>query len=448
MRTIAAIHVCALGFVPALLTGYSGEQDVRQTFNPVDTLFANPGTGWMTWIDDRSEPRFPSTVCYARWNWNELEPREGQFNWRVIDAAIGNCQKRGGRLAFRVMTTNPHSRGYSSSPKWLFDLGCRSHEYTPAHDTVASHKRFARIEPDYADPLFMEKHSSFLRELGRRYDGHPGVEFIDIGSYGHWGEWHTPNPAPDSVLTQLVDVYSSAFRQTPRLMLTANPKLLEYALAGGAGVRRDGVGSPWDAQSWRSKKYASVSGFSDAWKRAPIAFEWFESFRFMTERGWSVDAGIEFMLENHVTYVLDNLGAVPDSEKSKFERLARLAGYRFTVKEISHPRKAQRGSAFRIAMTWTNLGVGRMYRRHPLVLYLLDANDRVVHRTLGESDPRSWLPGDHEISESMTPPSDLNPGIYSIAVALLDQSGVPAVAVAVDAPSSDRVYRLSSVVVE
>jgi len=27
--------------------------------------------------------------------------------------------------------------------------------------------------------------------MARRYDGNPNVEFIDIGSFGMWGEGHT-----------------------------------------------------------------------------------------------------------------------------------------------------------------------------------------------------------------------------------------------------------------
>ncbi|MCL4849886.1 MAG: DUF4832 domain-containing protein [Bryobacteraceae bacterium] len=443
-----AISVLLLCLAPAVLTGRDEERRVRKTFAEVDTLFANPGAGWMTEIDDVDEPRFPSTVAYARWNWNELEPQEGQFHWELVDTAIAKCRSRGARLAFRVMATNPHSRGYYCSPKWLFDLGCRSYEYIPKLDTVSQHKRFARIEPDYADPLFLEKHSNFIRELGRRYNGHPGIEFVDIGSYGLWGEWHTPHPAPDDVLVRLVDLYGDAFRQTPRVMLTANPKVLEYALARGAGVRRDGVGSPWDAQSWRSKKYAHVRGLADVWRRAPVVFEWFESFRFMTKQGWSVDQAIEFMLENHVTFVYDNLGKVPEAERSEFERLARLAGYRFTVREISHPERVRRGEAFRLEMKWANAGVGRLYRKHALALYLLDSSGRVLHQKLADSDPRAWLPGDHEVSEAITPPSGLDPGTYGVAAALVDESGTPAVAVAVDTPASGRVYYLSSVVVE
>ena len=87
-------------------------------------------------------------------------------------------------------TCNAHSRGYYAAPKWLFDAGCKGFEYLRGGDDPTSGgQRIPRIEPDYADPSYLARHGAFIEELGRRYDGHPGVEFIDIGSYGIWGEW-------------------------------------------------------------------------------------------------------------------------------------------------------------------------------------------------------------------------------------------------------------------
>ena len=77
----------------------------------------------------------------------------------------------------------------------LFDAGCRGFEYVVGGDDPTSGgKRIPRIEPDYADPIYLEKHAAFLKALGERYDGRPDVEFLDIGSYGVWGEWHTQYP--------------------------------------------------------------------------------------------------------------------------------------------------------------------------------------------------------------------------------------------------------------
>jgi hypothetical protein len=61
----------------------------------------------------------------------------------------------------RVMTANAHSGGYYSSPKWLFDAGCKGFEYNAGgDDPTIGGRPIPRIEPDYADPIYLAKHRS------------------------------------------------------------------------------------------------------------------------------------------------------------------------------------------------------------------------------------------------------------------------------------------------
>jgi len=143
---------------------------VRVQFPEVNTLFANPGQGWMSQQrSPRAEPRFPCSVVYVRFNWADAEPEEGRYDWTVIDDVISAWKGRGAAVGMRVMTCNAHSRGYYTSPKWLFDAGCKSFEYLAGGDDPTSGgQRIPRLEPDYADPIYLEKHGAFLQALGER----------------------------------------------------------------------------------------------------------------------------------------------------------------------------------------------------------------------------------------------------------------------------------------
>jgi hypothetical protein len=159
--------------------------------NETDQPLANPGKGWL-----RSK-RMPSTVDYIRICWKDVEPADGQYDWQRIDRALAAAAGSGKRIAFRIMTTNAHTRGYYCAPKWLFDAGCRGYRYLRGGpDTMAGGIRIPRIEPDYSDPMFLERHDRLLKSLGDRYNGQSRIEFLDIGSYGIWGEWHTNNGKP------------------------------------------------------------------------------------------------------------------------------------------------------------------------------------------------------------------------------------------------------------
>jgi hypothetical protein len=424
--------------------------EVVTTFRETEESFANPGQGWMTARRLPDGPgRFPYSVAYFRLNWEEIEPAEGQYNWRLIDEALAAWAKREARIAFRIMTTNAHSKGYYCSPKWLFDAGCQSYDYIEGGaDITSGGARINRIEPDYGDPLYLEKHGLFIKALAERYDGHPQIEFLDIGSYGIWGEWHTKHPQPWPVRKQIIDMYLNGFRKTPLASMSDDAEALAYALANGTGYRRDGVGSPWHEANWiGSKKYAQVQGFADHWKRALVVFEWYGPYDYLLQRGWSFDRALEFMAANHVTLINDNVGKVPPDQMPKLERIARRAGYRFVLREVSHPDRLARGETLTVNMKWSNTGVGKLYRRYPLVLYLLDSTGAVVcQQGQAEIDPTAWLPGDQAIAVTLRLPGGLQAGQYTLGLALVDPtSKKPAIRLAIDAPQTDRLYRVSAV---
>ena len=422
------------------------------SFREVDTLFANPGAGWMSNSrTPKKEPRFPCSVVYIRFAWMDAEPEPGKFNWKFIDDSIAAWQPRHARVALRVMACSAHSAGYYTSPKWLFDAGCKGFDYEikDNHPTSGG-KKITRIEPDYSDPLFLKHHGAFIKALGARYDGQPGIEFLDIGSYGVWGEWHTPHAASVEVRKQIVDMYLNAFRKTPLVFMTDDAAVLPYALTHGAGLRRDGVGSPWHEKNWiGSKKYAAVAGMADAWKTAPVVFEWFGSYEDMKSRGWSFEAAVNFMLSNHVTMINDNLGRFPPEAQPQLEKLARLAGYRFALREAAFAPVARRGTPLAVEMKWANTGVGKLYRPYKLRLLLLDVAGNEVAGADAKTDPRDWLPGERTINETLALPATLPAGNYTLAVALTDVSGLhPPLKLAMAASEQSGRYTIGKVLVE
>ena len=444
--------------VPVLLAAWfalsatsTAAAPIRVEFREVDTLFANPGQGWMSQARrPQGEPRFPCSVVYIRFNWSDAEPEEGRYNWALIDDVLAAWKPRGAAVALRVMTCNAHSSGYYTSPKWLFDAGCRSFDYERGGDDPTSGgQRIPRIEPDYADPLYLAKHGAFLKALGERYDGRPDVEFLDIGSYGIWGEWHTPHAAPVEVRKQIVDLYLAAFRKTPLVFMSDDAEVLAYALSKGTGFRRDGVGSPWHEQNWiGSKKYAGIPDMGEVWKRAPVVFEWFGNYDYLKSKAWSFDAAVDFMLRNHVTLINDNFGRVPPEALPQLEKLARLAGARFVLREVAHEPLAGPGTSLKVAMLWGNTGVGRLHRDYRLQVSLRNPQGEPVVTRDADADPRQWLPGDHRVSIDLPLPAHLAPGDYRLAVALADPAGHrPPWRLAMDTPQQEGRYLVSQVTV-
>lgn len=437
----AKLLLLSATFGLGMACGWGAESDlVEVRFQESDALFANPGQGWMSQQRaPKPEPRFPCAVVYIRFNWADAEPAEGQFNWKLIDDVIAAWKPRRAAVAMRVMTCNAHSRGYDTSPAWLFAAGCKSFDYlVGGDDPTSGGQRIPRREPDYADPIYLAKHGAFLKALGDRYDGHPDVEFLDIGSYGTWGEWHTKHPAPVEIRRQIVDLYLQAFRQTPLVFMSDDAEVLGYALARGTGFRRDGVGSPWHEENWiGSRKYAGVTGMAETWTKAPVVFEWFGDHAYLQSRQWSFDAAVKFMLNHHVTLINDNLGRFPPEAQPLVDQLTRRAGARFVVRQLTHPARIAPGANGALRMTWANVGVGRLNRAYVLRFHLLDADGRSVAASTSTADPRTWLPGEIELQETITVPAGLA-GTYRLAMALEDPRGQrPPFRLAIDAPEVD-----------
>lgn len=200
----------------ACLTAFCG-QSIEKSFTPDDSIIENPGQGLML-VSKRIEG-LPFGACYTRVLWADLEPEEGKYDWSKIDKAISWGEKNKIPASFRIMCANYHSKGRYSTPEWVFKKGVKSSEFSwEKKDQIPSKPMttLVRVTPHFDDPIFIKEHSKFIKKLAERYDGDPRIAFIDIGSYGNWGEWHThrlgiPKPDPKNLRRHV----SGQFQKNP-----------------------------------------------------------------------------------------------------------------------------------------------------------------------------------------------------------------------------------------
>ena len=160
----------------------------------------------------------------------------------------------------------------------------------------------------------------------------------------------------------------------------------------------------------------------EAWKNAPVVFEWYGDYNFLNSKGWSFDAAVDFMLRNHVTMINDNIGRVPAKAMPQLQKLARLAGYRFVLRELALKKSVLRGEVLDVKMKWANVGVGKLYDDFELQLSLRNSVGQTVATTTADTDPRKWLPGEYDVAAQIPIPIILPIGEYTLAVALVDKS--------------------------
>ena len=135
-----------------------------------------------------------------------------------------------------------------ATPQWVEKAGVKGYNFTPGKGVDPNGPYW---EPDYEDPVFLEKLDRFLAALADRYDGNPEVAFIDVGSFGVWGEGHTfastKLPYSAETVRRHIDLHTKHFKKT---LLAANDDFasqdrgrgtIEYAARQGLTLRDDSI---------------------------------------------------------------------------------------------------------------------------------------------------------------------------------------------------------------
>lgn len=162
-----------------------------------NTMLVNPGKGWVQYYGTDKYTDNYISIGYNRWAWSAIEPEENKFNWKEIDDFIQQFKRHGKKTAFGVMNVST-GLGQYVTPKWVFDAGAVPLAVPDSSSSTGQQI----ITRNWDDPVFLQEMEAFVQALGKRYDGHPDIAFLDIRSYGNWGEGHIGMlKAPGIILT-------------------------------------------------------------------------------------------------------------------------------------------------------------------------------------------------------------------------------------------------------
>ncbi len=470
---LAVAMVCQLCWVSQALA--DEPEWVRVVPKETNEILANHGMGWETFHrtadDDKNLPSWiPSTIHYARWGWKVLEPKKGTIDYVFLDGVLKETHEAGQRLAFRVMCCSPYPRR-TYHPEWLGDIG--------GEIVTTRHGDDTEVEvPVLDDPKILAAHLDFIKRLGARYDGHPDITRLDLGSVGWWGEWHmsrssnTSMPTPETQ-KKIVDAYLAAFQKTPLVMLIGGDDMLRHAAKNGAGWRADSLGdlgtfSPtWNHMFGSYPKRIQAIQDLNPWKNGPIAFEPPAAVAEFVEKDWPLRWIFNYGLAVHGSSFSGKSGRLPDDEhfRQELERFLRRLGYRLVLNELKHPKQTTPGGTLNLAMKWQNTGSAPCYRPYRLAYRLIDGDGN--HRIfVGGVTVEKWLPGEIElfteeffkqpadlppgdiidVADSIRLPGDLSPGTYELSIAVVGEEGTePVVQLGIEGRSADGWYPLSKV---
>ena len=261
--------------------------------------------------------------------------------------------------------------------------------------------------PDLDDPVVLERHLDFIKRLGERYDGHPDIDHVDLGSVGWWGEWH---------------MSGSKNRQDAQRWRTAKEdrrclpgRLQEDAPGDAHRRRRDAQVRHEHGAGWRADCLGDMGGFSktwchmrkayptgsteagamDAWKTAPVAWETCWDMRKWVQEGWSLRYIFNYALALHGSYINNKSAPLPSGPevRPEIERFLRRLGYRLVLKELKHPAQVQGRRQAGSSMKWQNIGSAPCYRPYRLAYRLTNCGRRPTKVIVGDADRESVAAG-------------------------------------------------------
>jgi hypothetical protein len=483
-RPLRVIHdLVAPLFLATALPMLAAATPDRVVVRPSDTRapLVNPGMGWTLHFYSNIIKNYGSglepsdtlddwpglSAIYLRVPWSFLEPVEGGFNWPLFDTPAQRWIAKGKKIAIRVSCSESWMR--YATPKWVQEAGAKGIDFEFGKGPRPGGPLW---DPDYLDPVFLAKLDRFLAALAARYDGNPNVAFIDVGSFGMWGEGHTgfssrlDEAQTLAVVKRHIDMHLRHFKHTQLCISddVAGPTkpgrhfpAMDYAKAHGVSMRDDSILVQPPPQSWYHAEMAE-----EFWPTLPVILE-HEHYGGSKQRGaWSGDLLLKSVEDYHASYM--SIHWWPREELSEnrqaVERINMRLGYRFQLRQAAWPAVVPLGQPFRVESLWANAGVAPCYASCFYALTVKDGKGGIVSTHVDERfDFRSLRPGAPEQAPTEAITSEfvagfrhvdpcgtflpaVRAGIYDVFVSVGARDGTPQIELPLPDSDGTRRYRL------
>ena len=451
----------------------------RITVRPHDNgaALVNPDMGWTLMFYSNVPHNYGSklepsdtvddwpglSTVYLRIPWAFVEPEEGRFNWAVLDTPAQRWIAKGKRVAFRL-TCSENWLPFAT-PEWVKNAGAQGVFYTWGKGPDPQGKLW---DPVFDDPIFLAKLEAFLQALAARYDGNPDVAFLDIGSYGMWGEGHTggssrvPQEKANEIVRTHIDLYLRCFPRTRLAILddVAGPDcadgpqpLIDYARVKGISLRDDSICVQPPPRSWFHAQMAQPF-----WPEVPVIVE-HEHYGPSQARGAWGDGSLltRAVEEYHASYLTIHWWPreMLSETQATVAAINRRLGYRLQLRELSWPAQAVIGKPFAVDATWANAGVAPCYPGGFAGLTLKDDQGGIAAVLVDEGfDVRSLETGPPDQAPVVARRCELTaggiapatrPGRYQVFVSVGRRDGTPVFELPLDNGDGQRRYRVGTI---
>lgn len=368
----------------------------EKTFSYSDEVFGNPLMGYApcAWYDTVSDD---ISLLYMDITWRELEPEEGVFAWEEIEEEnqLDRWRAEGKHIVLRFVCDLPGEEAHRDIPDWLY-------EKTGGSGTDYDISYGCGYCPDYSDPQFIACHQKAVAALGERYGRDGFISYIELGSLGHWGEWHIKSdeelpPMPlQAVRAEYVRHWAEAFPQAKILMR----RPFAEAADCGFGVYNDMAGHPEDTAEWlewiqnggdydQTGEENALTPMPEGWKTAPIGGEFTSSLPMEQMLDTDLEQTVALIETSHTTFLGPKIAEADYPEG--YDAVLLHMGYRLWISALQ--LRAGPGGGTRVELTWQNSGVAPLYADWPVYLQVSDKDGNIRDSVPVDISLPQLLPG-------------------------------------------------------
>ena len=372
LARLLAAGSCLLWMGAALLgMGTAMNTSKTRTYAAEDSAFPNAQIGYAPMTDDPEAG--DATLRYLELRWREVEPEEGVYAWEAIEQKYGLAalREQGIHLVLRFVCDVPGKEPHLDIPDWLYAQTGDGSWYDTAYGKGYS--------PDYANETFRAAHRRVLGALAAFLDTDGFVSYVELGSLGHWGEWHIKSgeglvPMPEEAIR---DEYAADYRAafpTAKLLVR---RPFRFAAEQHLGLYNDMTGHEKDTKEWLgwiehggwygSDPHALVP-MPAFWQDAPVGGEFTSSLSMQDLLVKNLPRTLDLLEASHMSFLGPKTAQAACAKG--YDAVLRRLGYRLRVTELKLTPCAGGVSA---ALTVANEGVAPFYWDWAVNLYGEDA---------------------------------------------------------------------------
>lgn len=424
-----------------------------RTFIPAqsDAILLSPGMGYAPWADADETEAMETTLVYVELRWAEWEPTEGVYDVDFVNDAFNletyRAQDR--QVVFRFISDEPGDEDHIDIPEWLYLKTQDGQHYDTDYGMGYS--------PNYANEVFIAAHANAIAALGRAFGGDDFFHYIELGSIGHWGEYHvnveqgvTPLPYYD-VREQYITPYLAAF---PDAHYMTRYPLLETT-KHGFGLYNDMTGDPSETEYWLSQMKGGIweqtglpeqSDCVDVWKTEPIAGEYASTYADSYFLHNNLSETLELLRRSHQSIIGPKI-IVDESDTdyaSASQQILTTIGYRFTVPKVTVDLSAE--NTVQISVTLENRGCAPIYEPCMVRLQLYDHDSECIwSQKIADVDLRQLLPESSTDCSASLPREGLDDDEqYILTICIEDASGEKWIPMALSEIYGDMEYTIAA----